>query len=274
MGTDTVASLIAARRYYHEPMAGFSIPAAEHSTMTSWGQAHEKDAYENMLRRFAGQGKLVAVVSDSYDLWHAIDQIWGESLKEQVQQSGGTLVIRPDSGDPVTVVCTAINKLMNAFGFSLNSKGYKVLPDYIRIIQGDGVSPGSIERILEAMKHQKLSAENVAFGMGSSLLQRLNRDSLKFAMKTSAVAVDGVWHDVFKDPQTDRGKASKKGRLALARGEQGFTTLREQALKSHNVLRPVYRSGKLLIDETLAAVRARAALAADLAPENHLDEEV
>ena len=260
-GTDTVASLVAAKRYYGEDMAGFSIPAAEHSTMTAWTQAHERDAYENMLEQFSGEGKLVAVVSDSYDLWNAIDNIWGEQLKERVVNSGGTLVVRPDSGDPVTVVCTAINKLMEKFGYTLNSKGYKVLPDYVRLIQGDGVSPKSIEKILDVMEHQKLSADNVAFGMGSSLLQRLNRDTLKFAMKASAAKVDGVWRDVFKDPKTDHGKVSKKGRLALVPSGDGVMTVREDALNGHtNLLEPIFRNGKLLKEQTLAEIRMRAEL--------------
>lgn len=260
-GSDTVVSLVAARRYYHESMAAFSIPAAEHSTITAWGKDHERDAYENMLRQFSGEGKLVAVVSDSYDLWNAIDHIWGKELKEQVQNSGGTLVVRPDSGDPVTVVCTAINKLMTVFGYTVNSKGFKVLPDYIRVIQGDGISPSSVEKILEAMKHQKLSADNIAFGMGSSLLQRLNRDTLKFAMKASAARVRGKWRDVYKDPKTDHGKMSKKGRLALVFGDSGFETVREDAVNGReNLLETVFRNGKLLRDETLAEIRARASL--------------
>lgn len=260
-GTDTVVSLVAARRYYGESMAGFSIPAAEHSTMTAWGKEGELEAYKNMLTQFSGDGKLVAVVSDSYDIWNAIDQIWGEDLKEQVMNSGGTLVVRPDSGDPAAVVCTAINKLMDAFGYSVNTKGYRILPDYVRIIQGDGVSPKSIEKILEIMTHQRLSADNVAFGMGSSLLQRLNRDTLKFAMKASAARVNGEWRDVYKDPVTDPGKESKKGRLALIKTENGFKTIKENDLLGRDdLLQPVFRDGELLVEQTLKEVRQRAAL--------------
>ena len=258
-GSDTVMSLVAARRYYHEPMAAFSIPAAEHSTITAWGAEHEVDAYANMLDRFARPGKLVAVVSDSYDLWHAIDRHWGDTLMQRVEQSGATIVIRPDSGDPVDVVCTTVTKLMEHFGSSVNGKGYRLLPDHVRVIQGDGISPSSIERILEAMKRQRLSADNVAFGMGSSLLQRLNRDTHGFAMKTSAIRVSGEWRDVYKAPKTDMHKASKRGRLALAGdGDGGFVTVREGELGGReNVLRVVYRDGELLVDETLGGIRER-----------------
>ncbi|GLS28041.1 nicotinate phosphoribosyltransferase [Marinibactrum halimedae] len=122
MGTDTLSGIMAARRYYNADMPGFSIPAAEHSTITSWGREKEKDAYANMLKQFSGPEKLVAVVSDSYDLWNAIDTLWGEELKQKVQASGGTLVIRPDSGDPVTVVTETIERLMKKFGYEVNQK--------------------------------------------------------------------------------------------------------------------------------------------------------
>src|SRR5690606_38536044 len=128
MGTDTLSAIMAARRYYGADMAGFSIPAAEHSTITSWGRDGESAAYANMLKQFGGAGRLLAVVSDSYDLWNAIDNLWGGELKAQVEAMGGTLVVRPDSGDPVEVVPLAIEKLMAKFGYRTNSKGYRVLP--------------------------------------------------------------------------------------------------------------------------------------------------
>jgi nicotinamide phosphoribosyltransferase len=260
-GTDTVAALVAARDAYHEPMAGSSIPAAEHSTITAWGPDGELDAYRNMLDRFAVPGGLVAVVSDSYDLWHAIDHLWGEALRERVERSGATLVVRPDSGDPIEVVVETVDRLMARFGAGTNRKGYRILPDHVRVIQGDGVSPRSIEAILAAMQAAGQSADNVAFGMGSSLLQRLNRDTHRFAMKASAVRVGGVWRDVWKSPATDAGKASKRGRLALIRdADSGYATvLRDELAGRENLLRPVYRDGELLVDESLATIRERAA---------------
>lgn len=259
MGSDTLSAVVAARRYYQEPMAGFSIPAAEHSTITSWGRDGEQAAYANMLKQFSGQGKLVAVVSDSYDLWNAIDNLWGTELRDAVMNSGGTLVIRPDSGDPVQIVSTTIEKLMAKFGFRTNSKGFKVLPDCVRVIQGDGICLSSIEAILVEMTKRGLSADNIAFGMGGELLQKVNRDTQKFAMKASAVCVNGVWRDVFKDPITDSGKRSKKGRLALVKNSEGqYQTIREQDLgQQQNQLRVVYRNGALLVDDSLAEIRAR-----------------
>ncbi len=260
-GTDTVSALVAGRRYYQAAMAGFSIPAAEHSTITAWGKAGEVDAYRNMLEQFAGDGKVLAVVSDSYDLWNALDNIWGDQLKAQVENTGGTLVIRPDSGDPVHIVTETIERLMNCFGSRVNTKGYRVLPDYIRVIQGDGISLQSIEAILAAMQERRQSAENIAFGMGAELLQKVNRDTQRFAMKASAVKVGGLWRDVYKDPVTDRGKLSKRGRLAVIRdSETGLRTIRESDLGDRkNELQTVFRNGELLIDWSLDQVRERAA---------------
>lgn len=259
-GTDTVPALLLGRDYYAEPIAGFSIPAAEHSTMTSWGQSREKAAYENMLDTFSGEGKAVAVVSDSYDLWHAIDHIWGEELREKVINNGGTIVIRPDSGDPVRTSLEAVERLMDKFGYEINSKGYRILPSYIRVIQGDGINAESLENILKTLKNNKLSADNIAFGMGGSLLQKLNRDTMRFAMKASYACVDGEWRDVFKDPVTDSGKRSKRGRLALVKTEKGgYKTIREENLNGEpNELKVVFENGKLIEDWSLQTIRRRA----------------
>lgn len=258
-GTDTVSALIAARRYYGEHMAGFSIPAAEHSTMTAWGKDREAQAYENMLNRFSGPNQMVAVVSDSYDLWNALENIWGDQLREKVQDNGGTVVIRPDSGDPEKVVVRTLEILMDRFGHQQTHSGYRLLPDYIRVIQGDGVNLESIAAILEAMKQKGLSADNVAFGMGGALLQKLNRDTLRFAMKANAICIDNQWSDIWKDPVTDSGKRSKRGRLALVKEENSYATVRLEELgDAKNQLRPVYRNGELLVDDSFSQVRQRA----------------
>lgn len=259
-GTDTVAAIINGRRFYDIDMAGFSIPAAEHSTITSWGRDNETEAYANMLKQFSGPGKTVAVVSDSYDLWHAIDNIWGDTLKSAIEQSGGTLVIRPDSGDPTEIVTETIERLMAKFGFHINAKGYRELPPYIRVIQGDGISIDTIEKILEAMKSRKQSAENIAFGVGAELLQKVNRDTMSFAMKASSVNINGEWRDVYKDPITDHGKRSKRGRLALIKRPDGsWETIREtEAMKAQNQLKTVFKNGVVTNTYSFNEVRDRA----------------
>ncbi len=259
MGTDSLSGILAARRYYAEPMAGFSIPAAEHSTITSWGREGETAAYANMLKQFGGENKLVAVVSDSYDIWNAIDNIWGGELKTQVENTGGTLVVRPDSGEPVEIVPKAIEHLMAKFGYTTNTKGYKVLPACVRLIQGDGVCATSIEAILAEMQKRGLSADNVAFGMGGELLQKVNRDTQKFAMKASAIFINGQWRDVYKDPITDQGKRSKKGRLALIKENGQYKTVQKDAVSTEqNQLVSVYHNGQVLADYSFAQVRENA----------------
>lgn len=251
-GSDTIAALLTAKYYYQESMAGYSIPASEHSTMTAWTKYNEKSAYENMLDQFGGEGKTVAVVSDSYDIYNAVKNIWGVQLKEKIKTNGGTLVIRPDSGEPTVIVPELIEMLMEIFGYELNSKGFKVLPKYIRLIQGDGVNPKSIKAILDILISKGISAENVSFGMGGALLQHLNRDTLKFAMKASAVKINGKWKDVWKDPITDPGKSSKKGKLLLHHHKDNegfdnyFTTFIGDIGWQNNGLVPVYRDGNIL----------------------------
>lgn len=258
MGTDTLAAVLAARRYYHAEMAGFSIPAAEHSTMTSWGRDNEADAYANMVKQFGKPGALVAVVSDSYDLFNAISNIWGKQLRQQVEGSGATVVVRPDSGQPELIVPETLERLYAEFGGRINDKGYRVLSDCIRVIQGDGVDIHSIGVILESIKQAGFSSENVAFGMGGGLLQKVDRDTLSFAMKASAVRVNGEWRDVYKQPVTDMGKASKRGRLAVVRTDAGIETVRADKLAGReNLLRPVFRNGEILVDDDFELIRQR-----------------
>lgn len=262
-GTDSMTALVAASRWYEmsDDMPAFSIPAAEHSTMTAWGRDGETAAFHNMIEQFGGEDKAFSVVSDSYDLWNAIDNIWGDALKEEVKNMGGTLVIRPDSGEPTKVVREALERLAVKFGTTVNSKGYKVLPDYVRIIQGDGISPQSLSKIIDVVIKAGFSIENVTFGMGGGLLQQVNRDTMSWAMKSSAIRIDSAWKDIYKDPVTSRSKRSKKGRLALVKGDNGqLKTVKENEMNepTDNLLRDVYVDGQLLIEDSLTTIRERA----------------
>ena len=261
-GSDTVEGVLAARRFYDEPMAGFSIPAAEHSTITSWGREGELDAYRTMLRQFAKPGSTVAVVSDSYDLMHVVKAVWGGTLRDEIVRSGATVVVRPDSGDPLTVPVDVLRALDEAFGSTVNSKGFRVLPPCIRVIQGDGINAESLPRLLENILTAGYSADNVAFGMGGGLHQLLNRDTQRFAMKCSAVRVDGAWRDVFKAPAGDPGKRSKSGRLALVAGPGGYETVPLEGREAEDLLEVAYRDGSILRQASFSDVRARAHAAA------------
>lgn len=257
-GTDTMEALIAARRFYGEEMAGFSIPAAEHSTMTSWGEDREEAAYANMLDRFKSEGRTVAVVSDSYDLDNAIENIWGGSLRDRVLGEGGTLVIRPDSGDPVGTPVRALQTLWEKFGGSVNGKGYRLLDPHVRLIQGDGMNLRSIAELIDRTTEAGFAIDNLAFGMGGGLLQQLNRDTLRFAMKANAMRDDqGVWHDVHKAPVNDPGKESKAGRQAVII-EDGRLVGRRIEDAGTSLLEPVWRGGELLKRVSFAEVRERA----------------
>ncbi len=255
-GSDTLSAILLARRIYGERMAGFSIPAAEHSTITSWGREHELDAYRNMLEKFPTG--LVAVVSDSYDVFKACEELWGRELREMVLARDGVLVVRPDSGHPPTIVVEVLEVLGRAFGASRNAKGYKVLDPHVRVIQGDGIDYAMVGLILEAMVRAGWSADNIAFGSGGGLLQKMDRDTQKFAIKCSAIEVNGAWRPVMKDPVTDPGKRSKAGRLMLVRDAQGFRTVPEGESDLPNLLEPVFRNGEVLRTQTLSDIRRRA----------------
>jgi nicotinamide phosphoribosyltransferase len=256
-GTDTVAGLVVAREYYDCPMAGFSIPAAEHSTITAWGREHELDAFDNMLRQYPTG--LVAVVSDSFDIFRACSELWGKALRDKVLARDGTVVIRPDSGDPPEVVCKVLDILAEAFGSTKNAKGYCVLNPHVRVIQGDAVDYAMLQRILAAAKSRGWSADNLAFGSGGGLLQKLNRDTLKFAFKCSAVTINGRAHDVYKQPVTDQGKRSKAGRLKLVREGDRLATVSASA-PGDDLLQEVFRDGRLLVRQSFDEIRAKAEL--------------
>lgn len=263
MGTDTVEGLTYARRYYGEEMAGFSIPAAEHSTITSWMKEGELSAYRNMLEKFPTG--LVAVVSDSYDIFNAVTNIWGGELKPLVEGRDGTLVVRPDSGHPVQTPIEVIERLMSKFGYTQNSKGYRVLPSQVRVIQGDGMDLNTIRTLMDTLEMRGLSASNIAVGMGGGLLQKVDRDTCKYAMKASAAEVGGEWRDVYKDPVTDPGKTSKKGVMAVVRdADTGqLRTMRKSDMLQYldprcNVMETVYKDGELLKETSFSEIRKRA----------------
>lgn len=262
MGTDTISGILYAREYYNAGVAGFSIPAAEHSTITSWGRSGEVDAYRNMLTNFAKPGRILAVVSDSYDIYNAAARLWGEELRQQVIDSGATVVIRPDSGDPVEVNRRLVEILGEKFGYTVNAKGFKVLNN-VRLIQGDGINELTVRSILGAFMAMGWSADNIAFGMGGALLQQVDRDTQKFAMKCSSVEVNGEHRDVQKDPATDPGKKSKAGRVMLwTSGGEYQSAVNEprnwtdRGMRWERALETVYLNGKLVKEITFDQVRA------------------
>lgn len=263
-GTDTVEALRYARVFYGAHMGGKSLPAAEHSTATSWGRLGQANFVRRMVRAY--DTPYVSIVSDSYDIFEMVRNTYCRTLIDEIKSSGKTIVIRPDSGDPVEVLKEIFTILHQELSEEIivNSKGYMMLPGYFRIIQGDGVNTQSITDILSMMKDRKWSAANIVFGMGGKLLQDVNRDTQRFAMKASAAQFnDDPWMDIFKDPKTDPGKASKKGRLALIYdGEDQLITVPERQTFRYpklNLLKDVFVDGKVVLKYTLEEARARVA---------------
>jgi nicotinamide phosphoribosyltransferase len=271
MGTDTVSALLAARKYYAADMAGFSIPAMEHSTVTSWGRENEVESYRNMLKLYGKPGAIFAAVSDSYNIYEAC-KMWGTELKQAVIESGATLVVRPDSGTPHIVVLEVVKLLDQYFGSTINAKGYKVL-NHVRVIQGDGINTQEILRICFALDLAGYSIDNVAFGQGGALLQAVNRDTMKFAMKCSAIAVrtymgrhdelgSSYWRDVYKDPVHDSGKRSMKGCFSVIRDTEdngdGLKCVPLDLALKNDLLQVRYLDGEMLNKTTLSEVRALA----------------
>lgn len=255
MGTDTLSGILAAMEFYDAQVCGFSIPAMEHSTVTSWGRENEVESYRNMLKHYGKPGALLACVSDSYDIYKACEK-WGTELKQEVIDSGAVVVIRPDSGDPVQVVNDCLKILDKHYGHTVNAKGYKVL-NHVRVIQGDGIDHTMIRAILTVMDMNGYSADNVAFGQGGALLQMVNRDTLEFAMKCSAAMINSKWVEVYKDPVTSSMKKSKKGRLMLVTDETGMfvTKVLEYGVNIVDHLRRRYMDGRLYNETTFDQVR-------------------
>lgn len=247
MGSDTVYASHFAKKYYDaQKVYGMSVPATEHSIMTLLGPQGEKEVFEHVLNAYPTG--ILSVVSDSYNIFNAVGELWGTQLKDKVLQRKGRLVIRPDSGDPVQTLLKVFGILFDKFGFTVNSKGFRVLPEQIRVIQGDGIDYDSIKSIYEALLNNKISAENLVLGMGGALLQKVNRDTQKFALKCSYAEVNGAKVDVKKSPVELNAsgqvvpsfKTSKAGRV----GDLLPTVFEDGEIKKNYSFEEVRENGK------------------------------
>ena len=270
-GSDTATAIIMGQEIYNtDEMLAFSIPASEHSTITSWGEENEVKAYENMLDAYPVG--IRACVSDSYNILRACKELWGTQLREKVLNLNGRLVIRPDSGDPVQTLKRIFHILWEKFGGRVNSKGFKVLDDHVRVIQGDGVNYESIVEILDMMVSEGFSAENIVFGMGGALLQKVDRDTQKFAFKCCSISVNGEERNVQKHPlEIDKHgnliqsfKTSKKGYLKLIETEKGFETVQESHDEVGDIMLKVFENGVILKEYNFQEIRERAEIEFDV----------
>jgi len=261
-GSDTVYASQFAKKYYDaQRVYGMSVPATEHSIMTLLGAQGEREVFDHVLNAYP-EG-ILSCVSDSYDIFRAVGDYWGGEFRDRILNRKGTLVVRPDSGDPVKTLLKVFDILFAKFGFTTNSKGFRVLPPQIRVIQGDGIDYGSIRTIYEALKNQGISVENLVLGMGGALLQKLNRDTQKFALKCSYAEVNGQGIQVSKAPvemnaegvMVKSFKTSKAGRLKLVRSADGFSTVNEDAAGA-DMLETVFENGEIRKTYTFEQVRA------------------
>ncbi len=225
LGSDSLEGVYTASKYYNSLMPGFSIVASEHSVMGAEGRDGEMIVAQRIFDHYAIDkgAKMIAMVNDTYDMLKHIKD-FSEIFKTKYMKTGVRWITRPDSGYPPEVVVQCLDLLWDEIGGYENDKGYKVLHPQVRLIQGDGIDITMLGKVLDAVVNAGFSPENVNFGSGGGLLQKVTRDDLRFAMKASYIEVDGVGRDIFKDPVTQDGdysKKSKAGRLSLYRDYEG-----------------------------------------------------
>jgi len=215
LGSDNLEAVYAIDKYFgwnsDDSIGGYSIPATEHSVMSSEGRYGEMIVAQRVFDRYAKDGSIIAMVNDTYDMEQHIKD-FSKIFKEKYKDIGVRWVTRPDSGYPPSVVVNCLEILFEEFGGTFNSKNMIVLDPCVRLIQGDGIDEVMIKKVLKAVQEAGFSAENVAFGSGGGLLQKVNRDDLRFAMKASYIEVQGEGRDIYKDPKTQDGDYSKKSK--------------------------------------------------------------
>ncbi len=267
MGSDTVEGILAANFYYKNDMAGFSVYATEHSIECSFGGTHENavEYIRHQLKRAKELGlPVVSIVLDGYDVYREA-KICCTELKQDIIDCGAKVVFRPDSGDMMEVVPRLLRMQEEAFGTKLTSKGFKQI-NHVGVIQGDGVDHLAITSLLgKVTVILGYAADVVIFGSGGALLQKLNRDTLKFAQKACAILTDDGWIGISKNPITDSGKKSLEGVLTLAKnkvtGKLSTVRIDQEPLGEdmEDVMQLTYYKGTLYNETTLDEVRTRAA---------------
>jgi nicotinamide phosphoribosyltransferase len=247
-GTDTIPAIIAMEKYYNKnietELIGCSIPASEHSVMCAGGKDDEYNTYKRFITELYPHG-LVSIVSDTWDFWAVLNDILPR-LKNEIMARDGKLVIRPDSGDPVDIICGldtyddltnynerkgAIELLWDLFGGTINGKGYKVLDSHIGLIYGDSITIERCQEILKRLQNKGFASSNVVFGIGSYTYQYNTRDSMGWAVKATYCEIDNKPMSIYKQPKTDAGKNSAKGLLKVIKLDNNYVLLENQELE-------------------------------------------
>jgi len=277
VGTDTIPAIMGLEQYYNadieKEIVGVSVPATEHSVMCAGGNVNEYETYKRLITETYPTG-IVSIVSDTWDLWYVLIDIIPK-LKNDILARDGKVVIRPDSGDPADIICGdplsarvyehkgVIELLWDTFGGTVTEQGYKVLDSHIGAIYGDAITLNTCRCICKRLKAKGFASTNMIFGIGSFAYQYNTRDTLGFAMKSTLTVCDGKEIHIFKDPVTDDGtKKSLKGGVAVFKNDKkGIYCIDEIGLNSvidkDNLLKVVFKDGKLLIDQSLSEIRTK-----------------
>lgn len=243
--SDTVPAFIAASQYYNAAYPGAVNLLCEHSNVSAFGPDGESDFFRKLLSNT--NDAAIAFLVDTYDQENCVRNVIGKELRDEILAFPGLVGIRCDSGDPVTNPVDVVEDLMESLGSSRTAKGFKVLPPNVRVVQGDGLNVNTFRRLYAELERRGLAADNVLCGMGSGLLQEVNRDTLHFGYKANAARINGTWRDISKRPKANAIKHSKAGRLALQYVDGDYRTVpRDSIPPEENVLQPVFRDGKIL----------------------------
>lgn len=276
-GSDTIPAIELIEEHYGDGLPegyliGGSVAATEHSVMCAGGELGEMETFERLLGLYPSG--IVSVVSDTWDLWAVLTNIVPK-LKDRIMARDGKLVIRPDSGDPVAIICGdpsapigspahkgVVELLWDTFGGEFTAKGYKVLDPHIGCIYGDSITEVRCRAITENLAKKGFASSNMVFGIGSYTYQYVTRDTFGFAMKATSVEIDGVERAIFKKPVTDSGlKNSAKGRLAVVYDADSKLSLVNEASEAEeatSLLQPVWKDGNFVRTWSFDQVRARA----------------
>jgi len=269
-GTDTIPAVQFLKEYYGATgLIGGSVAATEHSVMCAGGDDDEQATFNRLLDLYPSG--IVSVVSDTWDLWKVVTEFL-PNLKDKIMARDGKLVIRPDSGDPVKIICGdpdadteverkgVVELLWDIFGGTKNEIGYEELDPHIGVIYGDAITYDRARQICSGLARKGFASTNCVFGIGSYTYQYVTRDTYGFAMKATWAEIDGEDRDLYKDPITDKGeKKSAVGRLSVVEDTQTRKLVainqadRDEEAMSH--LRPVWRDGKFVRRQTLDKIK-------------------
>lgn len=253
-GSDSIPAVVYTNKHYHSEMSGFSVPATEHSIMT--GYDDEFASFEHLVE-VAEPGSILSVVCDTWNVYEAAEK-W-VLLKDKLSAKNITLVVRPDSGEIEDVLPKVLKTLEKGFGSTVNKKGFKVL-NGVKVLWGDGINEETCHIPFVVAWTQGISSDSIMVGSGGGLMQaNIDRDTSKYAFKASSITIDGVEKGIAKNPITDPGKMSKKGKLSLIKDGENYVTLmgRENTVGVENELQTVFKNGKIMKITILEEIRKR-----------------